>query len=348
MLSLWRRHLKNCPHRKKGRKATKCSCPIWCDGELNGKRIRKSLDAQDWARATRKLAGIEDPQYGLKGCGQPGCTELVQSGRCARHTRDIPNAVTTYHEAHQHAAAGTKYSRKRTLEVFQSFTERRGLRTIDQVDLESLNAFRSARQVTSQTWVKELGTLRHFFRFCVDNEWTFRNLAAKVPMPKNLKPTAREPYSPNEVAKIIAASDAIGRGAYERLRARAIVLTMRYTALRISDVATLEKNRVRAGEILLRTTKNGKPVKLPVHPDLQTALDILPIPRGADGPDCPYYFWSGHGDARTFVRDVTRTMGTVFKASGVPGACSHRFRHTLATEVLENCHRRCNNPQIAG
>jgi len=28
-------------------------------------------------------------------------------------------------------------------------------------------------------------------------------------------------------------------------------------------------------------------------------------------------------------------MAAVFKASGVPGAHAHRFRHTLATEVLE-------------
>ena len=28
-------------------------------------------------------------------------------------------------------------------------------------------------------------------------------------------------------------------------------------------------------------------------------------------------------------------MLAVFKASGVTNACSHRFRHTLATEVLE-------------
>src|SRR5262245_32849537 len=48
-----------------------------------------------------------------------------------------------------------------------------------------------------------------------------------------------------------------------------------------------------------------------------------------------YFFWSGKGGRQTFVRDVTRTMGTLFKASAVPRACSHRFRHTLAAEVLE-------------
>ena len=41
-------------------------------------------------------------------------------------------------------------------------------------------------------------------------------------------------------------------------------------------VALLEKDRVRNGEIFLRTAKNGKPVKLPVHPDLSAALDLVP------------------------------------------------------------------------
>jgi len=62
MLSLWRRHLKSCPHRKKGRPHTKCSCPIWCDGEIDGARCRHSLETCDWQRAIRKLAALEDPQ----------------------------------------------------------------------------------------------------------------------------------------------------------------------------------------------------------------------------------------------------------------------------------------------
>ena len=68
---------------------------------------------------------------------------------------------------------------------------------------------------------------------------------------------------------------------------------------------------------------------------VQTCALPISLPRGADGPNCPYFFWSGRGLARAFVRDVTRTLGAVYKASGVAGACSHRFRHTLATEVLE-------------
>jgi hypothetical protein len=69
--------------------------------------------------------------------------------------------------------------------------------------------------------------------------------------------------------------------------------------------------------------------------ELQFALSVLPVPRGAASSECKYFFWSGNGTTRAVFRDVTRTLATVYKASGVEGACSHRFRHTLATEVLE-------------
>jgi integrase len=59
-----------------------------------------------------------------------------------------------------------------------------------------------------------------------------------------------------------------------------------------------------------------------------------PFPRGARD-DCPYFFWSGDGTVRSLIRTVTETMTAVYKASGVLGASSHRFRHTLATEILE-------------
>ena len=39
MLNLYRRDLLNRPQRDKGQNYTKCSCPIWCDGELNGNAI---------------------------------------------------------------------------------------------------------------------------------------------------------------------------------------------------------------------------------------------------------------------------------------------------------------------
>src|SRR4051812_5456320 len=62
MLTPWRNHLQSCPHRAQGRAHVKCSCPVWADGTLNGRRYRKSLDTRDWARAIRKMAELEDPK----------------------------------------------------------------------------------------------------------------------------------------------------------------------------------------------------------------------------------------------------------------------------------------------
>jgi len=268
-------------------------------------------------------------------CAQAECSERVERGRCDRHRRSITQAIEAFHAAHTDLGHGTKRNYSRTLRFFQDHAAKLALLAVDEVSEDALDSFRTTGTINALTWTKELQILRHFFRFCVTREWTGRNPAAGVSMPKNIKPSDKEPYSRNDVVKILAACDTIGHYPYERLRARAMILLLRYTALRVSDVATLARDRVRDGEIYLRTMKSGKVVKLPVPDELQSALDMVPIPRGA-GDDCfRYFFWSGNGTTRAVIRDVTRTLEAAFRASKVPGTHAHRFRHTLATEALE-------------
>ncbi|MDQ2841127.1 MAG: site-specific integrase [Acidobacteriota bacterium] len=114
-----------------------------------------------------------------------------------------------------------------------------------------------------------------------------------------------------------------------------MVLLLRYTGLRISDVATLARDRVREDRIYLYTMKNGKLVFLPIPAFLREALDDLPTPKATEQKS-KYFFWSGNGTTtRAFIRGVTRTLARVFAISQVPGAHAHRFRHTLATALLE-------------
>jgi hypothetical protein len=63
-------------------------------------------------------------------------------------------------------------------------------------------------------------------------------------MPRNLKPNEVVPPTPAEIAAILPASDTVGKWLYERLRCRAMMLTLRYTALRIGDVSTLARDRI--------------------------------------------------------------------------------------------------------
>lgn len=228
---------------------------------------------------------------------------------------------------------GTKRNHRRCLDNFVTICRKAGITRLDDVEIETIDLFRSQRSISALTWTKELAILRNFFGFCVTRRWISFNPAKEVKAPKP-KPKPKEPYTEDEVAHILAACDQLGRGPYERDRARAMVLLLRYTGLRISDVATLARDRVRDDRIYLYTMKNGKPVFLPIPAVLRDALGTLPTPKETRG-ESKYFFWSGNGTTRAFIRGVTRTLARVFKHSGVKGAHAHRFRHTLATALLE-------------
>src|SRR5260370_42652720 len=91
---------------------------------------------------------------------------------------------------------------------------------------------------TLRSWNKDVELLVQLFEFCRDRGWTTKNPARALRIPK-LEPNDVVPYTRDEVVKIIAACDGIGKSSYERRRARAMALVMRYAALRISDVVTL-------------------------------------------------------------------------------------------------------------
>jgi hypothetical protein len=151
-------------------------------------------------------------------------------------------------------------------------------------------------------------------------------------MPPDPKPKPREPYTQEEIIRILAATESFGESSYERLRTRAIVLLLRYYGLRVSDVATLRKDRIRNDYIFLHALKNRATIWLPVYPEVRSALERLPLPHGA-GTDCEYFFWTGRGARDGHIKTLDRTLKAMF-AARVAKAHAHRFRHTLATQIL--------------
>ena len=59
MLTAYRRHKTNCPHRAEGRTYRRCSCPIWVDGIFDGDEIRQSLRVRTWEDAERELERLK-------------------------------------------------------------------------------------------------------------------------------------------------------------------------------------------------------------------------------------------------------------------------------------------------
>jgi integrase len=182
---------------------------------------------------------------------------------------------------------------RRVLRNLSAIAKGAGVRTLDDATIDLVDLYRAKRPISALTWTKELASLKHFFAFCKKRKWIQDNPAEDVKPPK-IRPKPKEPFTRAEVARIIAACESIGRRPYERLRARAIVLLLRYTALRVSDVAQLARDRIRCNRMYLYTQKSGKPVFLPMPPALLEALRSLPVPTSTEG-ESKHFFWSGPG-----------------------------------------------------
>lgn len=321
MLNLYRRHLSGmdangkpkCPHAKDGRAWLKCSCPIWADGDINGQEYRKSLKTRDWQRAIRKLAALEDP-------AAPQCKPIAQ-------------ATEAFEGSYRDRAPASRAKMAVTMRELRAYGERAGLLDLSELKLENLDAFRAGRKLGPLATLRELGRLRYFFKFCLKRKWLSENPAAESEAPRNIRPTEVVPYEASEVVSMLAAADGLGKTTYERLRARALILVLRYTGLRITDAITLERDRIHDSQLLLHTQKTGGLVFMPIPEELQKALDSLPSPRGTVG-EPRYFFWNGSMSKRAVKGTAERTLAAVFKASKVTGAHAHRFRHTLATDIL--------------
>ena len=225
---------------------------------------------------------------------------------------------------------------RRILRRLEEFCAARSIQTMNDLSLEELDRFRRSRKLARTTSARELQVLRQCFSFCVERKWARENWAKKIKAPPNPKPREVVPYTSEQVALLLVACDRLGQTAYERQRARGITLLMRHTGLRIGDVVTLARDRVRDGKIALYTQKTASFIFLPLPADVLSALAALPLPRRADGIpiESGYYFWSGATSKRALVNDAGRTFRAVARIAEIPNAHPHRFRHTLATEIL--------------
>lgn len=354
----FRRHVETCGLFGPGGRSARtdqCNCPFHVDGIHHGERIRKSLKTRSRQIADRKLAELLK-KLDAERAERERATDapLASKTPVVRTVLDAverflgSNGVIESDGAYRgDVQRGTYRKYSNSLQSLASFCEQAGNTKLDSVDVDALEAFRRARKIGSTTWKVERQTLVTFLSYCVRRKWITFNSAKELPVVRGLKPNDVVPYTATEEGKILGACELIGGGkdnrsgaGYEQLRARAMILLLRSTALRISDVATFPKEGVSWDEgsqtwrIRVRTQKNGEPVYLPIPAALKLALDAVPLPRNA-ARDCRYYFWNGVTSKRAVVGIAERTLAAVFKKSGVKDAHAHRYRHTLATRLLE-------------
>jgi hypothetical protein len=79
----------------------------------------------------------------------------------ARQPKPIPEAIEAFHSSvGNHAAVTTRTKYRRVLRFFEALVRARGLRNMDEVSVENIDAYRASRKISAVTWLKELETHR--------------------------------------------------------------------------------------------------------------------------------------------------------------------------------------------
>jgi len=320
MLTVYRRHRKGCPHREDGRRYRRCQCPIWVDGFLAGREIRKSLDHRDWTRAQGLIRQWEADG---RSTSEPKPEPITVKEACDKFLADA--------EA-RGLREPTLYKYRLLFRRLQEFATDQGMRLLCECDLDFLRRFRASWPNRNIAARKKLEAMRAFFRFCWESDWIPSNPAIKLKPPKITDPPTM-PFSREEVIKILAACNKYPgrRGQWGRVNAqrlRALVHLLRFSGLRIRDAVTLNRDRIANGKLLLYTAKTGTPVHIPLPEFVVQELDL------SRGTNPQFFFWSGEGKPKSCVGDWQRSLKKLFRLAEVLDGHAHRFRHTFATELL--------------
>jgi integrase/recombinase XerD len=129
------------------------------------------------------------------------------------------------------------------------------------------------------------------------------------------------PFSDDEMKKILKAA--------KNPRVHACILVMRFSGLRISDVATLAVDALVGNRLQLSQTKTGEPVSILLPNDVAKTLRALPCANPK------YFFWTG-GSRVTSVTGFWRArLADVLTKAKITNGHSHRFRDTFAVNLLQ-------------
>lgn len=325
-LELFRRHTRSCPDHKRGRNWLKCSgkrpCPLYCDGTVNGRRLRKSL-GRDLGRAEKRLAHME------------------HTGHTSGQDRTLAQMVKLYLRECRanHLATRTVTRYERILNALVEFAGKDP--DLGQSFLTTLSEFRLRQPWKAQTTMRQnLVALRTFGNWAVKHGWMNRNWASLVDLPSN--PGGRtKPFSEEEVAVLLAACQKLNGGfhcdaEHSRKRARAFLLVLLYTGLRVSDAVQLSRDRIDAqGRLFMKILKTGEPIYLKLKPCVLQALEELPV---AENLRPGYFFWPRESNLESACSRYRHTLKFIERHAGVPDVRPHRFRDTFAKAVLDMGH----------
>jgi site-specific recombinase XerD len=316
-LEIYRRHnttkcsskdSKQCGNRRR-------PCPIWVRGTIDtGSYIREPLKLRDWTKA-------EDVRREMELTGK--LPKVTLSERDRRTTIEVWRDKFVQNARTENISEETLRKYKLLFKQLLAFAQEKGVRFVAELDLPTIQDFRTTWKDKPLSKSKKQERLRSVFKFAIAQGWIEENPALQLGRIK-VERTQQIPFTADEMEAILEIASKSGPEVYT------FILTMRFSGLRISDVCKLRVDSLQGDHLILRTEKTGTPVKVLLPKVVANALKTI------RKENAEYFFWNKQSKLAS-ITDLwrTRRIKLVFDKAKVKNAHPHRFRHTFAVELLK-------------
>jgi integrase len=251
-------------------------------------------------------------------------------------------AVDAYcHFLRQHRGLADRTVRKRRWQLgqFVEFLEQAGVRTITDIPATQIQRFCAQLPQGPATRLTYGVTLRSFLRWAHVEGFLVRDLSgAPITARQHRHRGIRDVLSGEELRGLLTAVDRaspVGRRDY------AVLMLAAHYGLRPGDIRQLRLDDVqwRRGLITLQQSKTGRPLILPLLPDVAAALAAY-LRDGRPPTAARQVFIRHRAPFEPFVaaNNLNAIMRTALQRAGLTERSGRRglylFRHTLATRLL--------------
>ncbi len=304
----------------------RCNCRKHFRWSKGGKQFRRKAGTRSWTEAEDNKRRLEAQLAGVQ----------IPASLKAKMT--VADAVDTFMAAKRNDGLEPPTLQKlaKVTARILDFCNSDGVYALEAVNLTHVSTWPWNRYFkTTHSLTINQQRVKSFFRYFHNGGILTHNPAASWKTVKG-KTAQVLGFEPKEFEHILKTADR---------RIRALILVMRYAGLAIIDAATLERTNIREdnGGYRIYLSSRQKTSKRHTLQAIDNAIpakvakELLAVLNG----NPRYVFWhggkSGEGtdaEKREAVKHWQKKMRTLLDEAGFPTATSHKFRHTLAIEMI--------------
>ena len=354
IVTCYKRHSKDCKHRT-DRDYMKCGCRMMIEGTASSDeevravksfypsfskrgRFRLSADTRNLSLAQERARIIERRAL-----------DIVAGVTNPADRMTVEKAVETFMTAKRNAGLEepTLQKLQKTCDRIKQFCDDDNLDFLSDVNLTHIASWQWNRFFkTTHSLITNQERVKSLFRYFHNAGVIAKNPAAGWVRIKG-KTTQASGFSSSEYQHVLDTIPEAGFSGAMQPRVRALVELMRHGGLAIIDASTLERANILhdKGNYRIQLTSRQKTSKKEVRQAIDNAIPphvgkaLVEVLNG----NPRYVFWdggrSGEGndeEKREAVKYWQKQIRTLLDKAGFPKAGSHKFRHTLAIEMIRH------------